>query len=434
MMEPDDVNLMHRPTDATKEAEFSYFTSDIQDVQSKIKRKSYFRTSSSEKSLLCLHSAEGEEFMRYKPREITRIAEPEKKYLCVEYGPNDAPMYMLLDFNDSSECMDEWEDALRQMMGLETRFRDRSQSASKIRRPSTRSTRRAVSAIQQTNQPINTIPEIPTENNLRQSSEDESDVGARFTATIMDSQSSLDGDTQDRASSDIDNVSVTDSEELSPFNSLKSVGEDELFRRENKLTLLLEERGKKSVDHEVSIDELQGLTLSDYEGRVCVSDAGAATPHAICIGDILLRVDSKNIGTSLEATNLIRSLKEKRTQSLESKILVQLERFPNGNVCVIRPEVRSLHQLGIDLEGNKLTSTHGEFRRACDPAWVFFKGERSTRSITAINDHAVSLYATTQEVTELIKSALEEEMSIIVFHVHPTEFLKELTSSSSTNL
>lgn len=53
--------------------------------------------------------------------------------------------------------MDEWEDALRQMMGLETRFRDRSQSASTIRRPSTRSTRRAVSAIQQTNQPINTV-------------------------------------------------------------------------------------------------------------------------------------------------------------------------------------------------------------------------------------------------------------------------------------
>eukprot|EP00057_Strongylocentrotus_purpuratus_P006018 XP_011660492.1 PREDICTED: uncharacterized protein LOC105436560 [Strongylocentrotus purpuratus] len=434
MMEPNDVTLMHRPTDATKEAEFSYFTSDIQDVQSKIKRKSYFRTSSSEKSLLCLYSAEGEEFMRYKPREITRISEPDKKYLCVEYGPKVAPMYMLLDFNDSSECMDEWENALRQMMGLETPFRDRSKSASVIRRPSTRSPKRAVSTFQQTNQPINTIPEIPAENNLRQPSEVETDVEARFTATTTDSQSSLDEDTRDRASSDMDNVSITGSEELSPFTSLKSVGEDEIFRRENKLTLLLEERGKKSVDHEVSIDELQGLTLSDYAGRVCVSDVGAATPHVIYIGDILQQVDSKNIGTAQEAMNLIRSLKEKPTQSLESKILVQLERFPNGNVCVIKSEEGVCHQLGIDLEGSKITSTLGEFRRACDPAWVFFKGERSSRSITGINDHAVSLYSTTQEVTELIKSALEEEMSIIVFHVHPTEFLNELTSSSSTNL
>ncbi|XP_041477651.1 uncharacterized protein LOC121425602 isoform X1 [Lytechinus variegatus] len=425
MMATNDVITM-LSSEPTKEAEFNYFTSDIKDVQNnKVKRRCYFRALSREKSLV-LHSAKaGDECMRYRPRQITRIVEPEKKFLCVEYGPDDGPMYMLLDFNDSSESMDEWEIALYQLMGLENKIRERTKSESLRRRPSANKTKRAVSTFQPTNPTITTIPEKLGEQN----NQDDTDIEPQFNATTTDGESSSqEHETRDRVDSDVDNVSLTGSDVMSPYSSLKSEGDDEHYRKEYQLRLLEEERDKEFVDVDVCVDELQRLTLSDYGEQVYVGHVEDDAPSNIHIGDRLLKMDNKNINTAQDAMNGIRGIKGEKT-----RVPVLLERFPKGNVCVVGSDVKSLNELGIVVKGSEITSTQGKFRRSCDPAWVSFKGERSTRSITAINDHPVSLQANTQQVTDMIQEALYDDFNV-VFHVHPTDFLKELASSSSTNL
>ncbi|XP_041477654.1 uncharacterized protein LOC121425602 isoform X2 [Lytechinus variegatus] len=363
--------------------------------------------------------------MRYRPRQITRIVEPEKKFLCVEYGPDDGPMYMLLDFNDSSESMDEWEIALYQLMGLENKIRERTKSESLRRRPSANKTKRAVSTFQPTNPTITTIPEKLGEQN----NQDDTDIEPQFNATTTDGESSSqEHETRDRVDSDVDNVSLTGSDVMSPYSSLKSEGDDEHYRKEYQLRLLEEERDKEFVDVDVCVDELQRLTLSDYGEQVYVGHVEDDAPSNIHIGDRLLKMDNKNINTAQDAMNGIRGIKGEKT-----RVPVLLERFPKGNVCVVGSDVKSLNELGIVVKGSEITSTQGKFRRSCDPAWVSFKGERSTRSITAINDHPVSLQANTQQVTDMIQEALYDDFNV-VFHVHPTDFLKELASSSSTNL
>nr|XP_054766169.1 uncharacterized protein LOC129273156 [Lytechinus pictus] len=314
MMATNDVITM-LSSEPMKEAEFSYFTSDIKDVQkNKVKRRCYFRALSREKYLV-LHSAKADdECLRYRPRQITRIVEPEKKFLCVEYGPDDGPMYMLLDFNDSSENMDEWESALYQLMGLENKIRDRTKSESLRRRPSANKTKRAVSTFQPTNPTITTIPEKPGVQN-NQELEDETDIESQSVATTTDGESSSqEQETRDRVDSDVDNVSMTGSDVISPYCSLKSEGDDEHYRKENQLRLLEEERDKEFVDVDVCVDELQRLTVSDYGDQVYVGHIEDDASSNIYIGDMLLQMDNKNINTAQDAMNMIRGLKAEKTR------------------------------------------------------------------------------------------------------------------------
>nr|XP_054766168.1 uncharacterized protein LOC129273155 [Lytechinus pictus] len=266
-----------------------------------------------------------------------------------------------------------------------------------------------------------------TKNN--QELEDETDIESQSVATTTDGESSSqEQETRDRVDSDVDNVSMTGSDVISPYCSLKSEGDDEHYRKENQLRLLEEERDKEFVDVDVCVDELHRLTVSDYGDQVYVGNVAEDAPSNICIGDKLLKMDNENINTAQDAMNMIRGLKAEKT-----RVSVRLVRFPIGNICVVGSDVRSLNELGIVVQGSEITSTQGKFRRSCDPAWVSVKGERSTRSITAINDHPVSLQANTQQVTDMIQEALFDDFNV-VFHVHPTDFLKELASSSSTNL
>nr|XP_054765896.1 uncharacterized protein LOC129272822 [Lytechinus pictus] len=60
------------------------------------------------------------DFMSLKPREITKLKEPERKWLSLVYGPRKKPQTLLLDFTkQTSEVYEEWYTFFCEKMGVE---------------------------------------------------------------------------------------------------------------------------------------------------------------------------------------------------------------------------------------------------------------------------------------------------------------------------
>eukprot|EP00057_Strongylocentrotus_purpuratus_P006014 XP_011660488.1 PREDICTED: uncharacterized protein LOC100893381 isoform X2 [Strongylocentrotus purpuratus] len=136
-----------------KEVVVSFITSDSEDDASVQTKRNIWRTASMlspcEKVLSFLDCEEKTEFMRVKPLEISTKLEPEKKYLCLKYGPKKKPMFIHLDFTDESrENFDEWYDFLRRMMGLESPQRRSTENARTLQKPKSPPKQRIMSSFQ----------------------------------------------------------------------------------------------------------------------------------------------------------------------------------------------------------------------------------------------------------------------------------------------
>ncbi|XP_071502176.1 uncharacterized protein [Diadema antillarum] len=265
--------------------------------------------------------------MSIRPTEVTRKKESDKKFLCVRYGPASSPLYTFLNFTDSGENMEDWENFLRRMIGEKIKDRRKSTPLAGIpqmrqsKRPRLR--RQAQSAAQ-----LSTIESevdlnetassedgpttnggndeggagIPEEDDTHSHAMDDNSQQEMLTTEVRSSEAGME------EGMDVE-TSGSQSSMMSQPGSLHSQeGDDyQIYHKQNAISELRQERDGMYVEVEHQSDDLRAmaLTLGDHNGEVFVSGYNGPRNGEFNIGDKIISVDGKITETAENTMSLL---------------------------------------------------------------------------------------------------------------------------------